>query len=59
MTITLKQFNKIALKEDLKNLATKNEINSFKDEILTAVGEIKEIVSKNSEEKVANQGAHN
>lgn len=36
MTLTPEQFNRLALKEDLKDFATKDELKLMKDEILTS-----------------------
>ena len=36
MTLTPEQFNKLATKEDLKDLATKTEMNEKFDQVLTA-----------------------
>ena len=37
MTLTPEQFNKLATKEDLKDLVTKAEMNEKFDQVLTAV----------------------
>jgi hypothetical protein len=40
MVLTPDQFNQLALREDLKNLATIDEVRYFKDEVLTAVDKV-------------------
>ncbi len=37
MTVTPEQFNKLATKEDLKEYATREELNEKFDKVLTAV----------------------
>lgn len=54
MTLTPEQFNKIAMKEDLKNLATKDDINR----VLTAVDSMVTKQTKFDQELTSNQAAH-
>ena len=58
MTITPEQFNKIALKEDLKGLATKDELTKVKSEILGAVDSVVKKLDNIEHAFVANQAAH-
>ncbi len=58
MTITAKQFNKIALKEDLKNFVTKDDLNEKSDKILTAIDGLCKRVSDFQAELASNQMAH-
>jgi len=58
MTLTPEQFNKIALKEDLKDFAAKNEIVEFKDEILTAIDKVVDKLDDIEHAFVSNLAAH-
>ena len=58
MTLTPGQFNKLATKEDLKNFATKEEMNEKFDQVLTAVDGLTKTVNDFHAEMAANQGAH-
>lgn len=58
MTLTPEQFNKLATKEDLKNFATKGEMNEKFDQVLTAVDGLAKSVKDFHTEMAANQGAH-
>jgi len=62
MTLTPEQFNKLVtkedLKEDLKDLATKAEMNKKFDQVLTAVDGLAKSVKDFQAEMASNQGAH-
>ena len=58
MTLTPEQFNKLVTKEDLKDLATKIEMNEKFDQVLTAVDNLAKSVKDFQTELAANQGAH-
>ena len=58
MALTPEQFNKLATKEDLKNFATKDELTSAKNDILTAVDHIAKKFDDHKTEHIANQAAH-
>ncbi|MBU4375428.1 hypothetical protein KKH38_02925 [Patescibacteria group bacterium] len=58
MTLTPEQFNKLAAKEDLKKLASKDELTAVKDEILTVLDGIAKTFEDHKIEHVANIGAH-
>ena len=58
MTITPEQFNKIALKEDLKGLATKDELTKVKSEILGAVDSVVKKLDNIEHAFVSNLSAH-
>lgn len=58
MTLTPEQFDQLALKEDLKAFATKEELNAVKNEILTAIDSFAKAVSDVKSEQTANVGAH-
>lgn len=58
MTLTPEQFNKIALKEDLKNFATKEEMNKKFDQVLTAVDSVVKKLNNIEHAFVSNLVAH-
>ena len=58
MTLTPEQYNKIALKEDLKDLATKDELRFTKDEILRSNDKLMKKLDNIEHAFVANQAAH-
>jgi hypothetical protein len=58
MVLTPDQFNQLALKEDLKNLATKEEVRYFKDEVLTAVDKVVKKLDNIEVELASNLMAH-
>ncbi len=58
MTLTPKQFNKLATKEDLEKFATKVEMNEKFDQVLTAVDGLAKSVKDFHAEMASNQGAH-
>lgn len=58
MPLTPEEFNKLAHKEDLLNLVTKNELADAKNEILTAIDAISKNLTNIKDEQVANLGAH-
>lgn len=62
MTLTPEQFNKIATKEDLKELeeklVTKVEMNEKIDQVLTAIDGLAKSVNDFRAEMASNQGAH-
>jgi len=58
MTLSPEQFNKLATKEDLKDLATKTEMNEKFDQVLTAVDGLAKSVKDFHPEMASNQGAH-
>lgn len=58
MTLTPEQFNKLVTKEDLKDLATKDEMNEKFNQVLTAVDGLAKSVKDFQVEMAANQGAH-
>lgn len=58
MTLTPEQFNKLVIKEDLKDLATKDEMNEKFNQVLTAVDSLAKSVKDFQTEMAANQGAH-
>lgn len=58
MTLTPKQFNKIALKEDLKDFATKDELKLMKDEILRSNDKLMKKLDNIEHAFVSNQAAH-
>jgi hypothetical protein len=45
MALTLKQFNKLATKDDLKNLSTKVELDEKFNKVLTAIDGLSKKVS--------------
>lgn len=58
MTLTPEQFNKLALKEDLKDFATKNEMNEKFDKVLAATDAIKKKFDNIEHAFVSNLAAH-
>lgn len=58
MTLTPEQFNKLVIKEDLKDLATKDEMNEKFNQVLTAVDSLAKSVKDFQTEMAANQGTH-
>ena len=58
MTLTPKQFDKLATKEDLKNYATLDNVRDFKDEVLTAVDKVMTKLDVIEHAFVSNQAAH-
>ena len=58
MTLTPEQFNKIALKEDLKDLATKKEMNEKFDEVFTVMDSIVKKLDNIENNFLSNQIAH-
>lgn len=58
MTLTPEQFNKLATKEDLKNLYNKEELDYKFDKILTAVDGLAKEVRDMRSEFASNQVAH-
>ncbi len=58
MSLTPEQFNKIALKTDLQDYATKEDILAMKREILGAIEGLATCHKKFDIELTANTGAH-
>jgi len=58
MTLTLEQFNKLATKDDLKDFATKEEMNKKFDEVLSATDAVMKKLDDIEHAFVANQAAH-
>lgn len=58
MTLTLEQFNKIALKEDLKDFTTKKELVQMKNEILSSNDKLMKKLDNIEHAFVSNQAAH-
>lgn len=58
MTLTPEQFNKIALKEDLKDFPTKDELRIMKDEILRSNDKLMKKLDNIEHAFVSNQAAH-
>jgi hypothetical protein len=58
MSLTPEQFNKIALKEDLKKIASKDDLKEMKNEILSAIDGLAKSVKDMKVEQAANIGAH-
>jgi len=59
MTLTLEQFNKLATKDDLERLVSKEEFNEKFDQVLTAVDSLAKEVRDFKAEMASNQMAHN
>ncbi len=58
MSLTAEQFNKLATKEDLKDLATKTELTEVKSEILGAVDAVMVKLDNIEHAFVSNLAAH-
>ena len=58
MTLTPEQFNKLALKEDLKEFVTKAELTGAKSEILGAVDAVVKKLDNIEHAFVSNLAAH-
>lgn len=58
MTLTPEQFNRIALKEDLKDFAKRVEIQQMKDEILASNDKLSKKLDNIEHAFVSNQAAH-
>lgn len=58
MTLTPEQFNKLAMKDDLKDFATKEELKEMKNEILTTLDGIAKNFKDHQEEHTFNIAAH-
>lgn len=58
MTLTPKQFNKLATKKDLEVFATRHELNEKFDTILASVDGLAKKFDNFSAEMAANQAAH-
>jgi hypothetical protein len=58
MTLTPKQFNLLATKEDLKEFATKADMDEKFDKVLTAVDGLAKKFDNFHAEMAANQAAH-
>lgn len=58
MTLTPAQFNKIATKEDLKDFATKEEMNKKFNEVLSATDAVMKKLDDIEHAFVANRAAH-
>ena len=59
MPLSINQFNKIALKEDIEKIRIDMMTKGDKNEILKAVNEIKKKFDDHKDEHVANIAAHN
>lgn len=59
MPLSINQFNKIALKEDIEKIRIDMMTKGDKNEILKAVNEIKKKFDDHEDEHVANIAAHN
>lgn len=58
MALTPEQFNKLATKQDLENLVTKDDLDKRIDKVLTAVDGITKKFETAEIEKLSNQVAH-
>ena len=58
MTLTPEQFNKIALKEDLDKLATKEELHQVKDDLLNVMDLMMTKLDRIDSNSTSNQVAH-
>ena len=58
MTLTPEQFNKLATKEDLKDFATKEEMNKKFDEVLSATDAVMKKLDNIEHAFVSNLSAH-
>lgn len=58
MTLTPEQFNKLALKEDLKDFATKDELKLIKNEILLSNDKLMVKLDNIEHAFVSNLAAH-
>ncbi len=58
MTLTPEQFNKMATKEDLVNLASKDELQEMKNEILSAIDGLARNMNNVNSDRAANMAAH-
>jgi len=58
MTLTPEQFNKLATKEDLKELVTKTELSEVKSEILGATDAVMKKLDNIEHAFVSNLAAH-
>lgn len=58
MSLTPEQFNKLALKEDLKDFATKDELKSMKNEILLSNDKLMVKLDNIEHAFVSNLAAH-
>ncbi len=58
MTLTPEQFNKLATKDDLKELVTKGYLDKKIDKVLTAVDKITKKYDDHNTEHVSNVAAH-
>ncbi len=58
MTLTPEQFNKLATKDDLKDLVTKNEIGDFKNDVMDNFDKVVKKLDDIEHAFVSNQAAH-
>ncbi|MFA6393444.1 MAG: hypothetical protein WCW25_01020 [Patescibacteria group bacterium] len=58
MPLTPEEFNKLATKDDLKNLLTKDDLTMWKDEIVKSNEEVIGELKKIREDFAMNQAAH-
>jgi hypothetical protein len=58
MTLTPKQFNLLATKEDLKEFATKTELQEVKSDVLSAVDAVMKKLDNIEHAFVSNLAAH-
>ena len=58
MSLTPEQFNKIALKDDLKDFATRDELNQKFDSVLSAVDAVMHKLDNIEHSFVSNMAAH-
>jgi predicted nucleic acid-binding Zn-ribbon protein len=59
MSMSLEQFNKIAMKEDLEELRKEMMTKEDKKEIMDAIDKFTKTADTSKKEKAANLGAHN
>lgn len=58
MSLTLEQFNKLALKDDLKEFAKSSEIQQMKNEILASNDKLIKKMDNIEHAFISNQAAH-